>query len=547
MARGYMPGGGGGSATSDDCTATKAQVLEGYKAVTSDSDDEAEEGTMPNRGNQQKATSVTTGNNNMYFRTPAGYYSATGSEEADKPEVYAPYSDVASKGGVTSAKLLAGQSALGVNGEATNDANAGASDIASGKSGYVKGKKVNGSLAVYSAGPTKAPAGWNDSDKVYFSIRRGIYNTLAPGDPNYAQVYRLKSDLGITAGKIAQGQSICGVNGTYKGLGNAAVGHVLKGKKFSTASLSNATGTLEIQSAISFSAAARSQSVIRISWKNPSKGPWEGIFVQISTTGFPGTSGGTRKYTGPGVNGNQAGGDNYVDITGLEPGTKYYFTCCSYCDGIGWGTNYNVSAKTNNANYTLGQLVNNDYFSAGYFGLFNAYGPDNDDDNNWLVIPVDTSNNPNGYGENAIYKNEHSSPTGVAFDYGGGTRISSFRILLFSDTEAKAKIVQQSISSRYEKVQFEQRSGDNFNTVNGTSRRDYQIHSVTYKGRPSASSYTLPVSASYNFPIGTSSTWGNLYMTEIILYSDTGSSSVIAPSLQKGGSSGYYPLLYFHN
>lgn len=545
MARGYMPGGGGGSATSDDCTATKAQVLEGYKAVTSDSDDEAEEGIMPNRGNQQKATSVTTGNNNMYFRTPAGYYSTTGSEESDKPEVYAPYADVAAKGGVTSAKLLAGQSALGVNGEATNDANAGASDIASGKSGYVKGKKVTGNLSVFGAGPTKAPAGWNDSDKVYFSISRGIYNTRATGDPNYAQVYRLKSDLGITAGKIAQGQSICGTSGNYTNDATATAARIQSGYT-AYAKGSKLTGTLAIQSAINFSAAARSQTVIRISWTNPSKGPWQGIFVQISTTGFPGTSGGTRAYTGTGNN-TAAGGSNYVDISGLSPGTTYYFTCTSYCDALGWGSSYNVSAKTNNANYTLGQLVNNDYFSAGYFGLFNAYGPDNDDDNNWLVIPVDTSNNPNGYGENAIYKNEHSSPTGVAFDYGGGTRIRSFRILLFSDTEAKAKIVQQSISSRYEKVQFEQRSGNNFNTVNSTSRRDYQIHSVTYKGRPSASSYTLPVSASYKFPIGTSSTWGNLYMTEIILYSDTGSSSVIAPSLQKGDSSGYYPLLYFHN
>ena len=229
MARGYMPGGGGGSATSDDCTATKAQVLDGYTAVTSDSDDEAVEGTMPNRGNQQKATSVTTGNNNMYFRTPAGYYSATGSEEADKPEVYAPYSDVASKGGVTSAKLLAGQSALGVNGEATNDANAGASDIASGKSGYVKGKKVNGSLAVYGAGPTKAPAGWNDSDKVYFSISRGIYNTLAPGDPNYAQIYRTKSELGIAANKILQGQNILGVGGTATNDANEGAAQIRSG------------------------------------------------------------------------------------------------------------------------------------------------------------------------------------------------------------------------------------------------------------------------------------------------------------------------------
>ena len=230
MARGYMPGGGSGSATSDDCTATKAQVLDGYTAVTSDSDDEAVEGTMPNRGNQQKATSVTTGNNNMYFRTPAGYYSATGSEEADKPEVYAPYSDVASKGGVTSAKLLAGQSALGISGTATSDANAVASDMASGKSGYVKGKKVTGNLSVFGAGPTKAPAGWNDSDKVYFSISRGIYNTLAPGDPNYAQVYRLKSELGITAGKIAQGQSICGVNGNYTNDATAVAADIAPGK-----------------------------------------------------------------------------------------------------------------------------------------------------------------------------------------------------------------------------------------------------------------------------------------------------------------------------
>lgn len=230
MARGYMPGGGGGNATSDDCTATKAQVLEGYTAVTSDSDDEAEEGMMPNRGNQQKATSVTTGNNNMYFRTPAGYYSATGSEEADKPEVYAPYSDVASKGGVTAAKILAGQSALGISGTATSDANAAASDMASGKSGYVKGRKVNGNLTVFGAGPTKAASHWSGGGNVYFGIQRGIYNTLAPGDDNYAQVYRTASELGITAEKIAQGQSICGVNGNYTNDATAVAADIRKNK-----------------------------------------------------------------------------------------------------------------------------------------------------------------------------------------------------------------------------------------------------------------------------------------------------------------------------
>lgn len=44
----------GSSVGSDDCTAGKAQVLEGYTAVTSDSDDEPVEGTMPNNGEPER-------------------------------------------------------------------------------------------------------------------------------------------------------------------------------------------------------------------------------------------------------------------------------------------------------------------------------------------------------------------------------------------------------------------------------------------------------------------------------------------------------------
>lgn len=42
--------GGSGGVTSDDVTATKAQVLQGYKTVTTDSDDEVVEGTIVVRG-----------------------------------------------------------------------------------------------------------------------------------------------------------------------------------------------------------------------------------------------------------------------------------------------------------------------------------------------------------------------------------------------------------------------------------------------------------------------------------------------------------------
>lgn len=105
------------------------------------------------------------------------------------------------------------------------------------------------------------------------------------------------------------------------------------------------TGSLAVTSAINFSAATLSATSIRISWTNPTKGAWEGVFIQMSTSGYPGTSGGTRVYTGRG-NSTTAGGSNYVDITGLKPGTTHYFTCTSYCNALGWGSSYNVSAKT---------------------------------------------------------------------------------------------------------------------------------------------------------------------------------------------------------
>lgn len=50
MGKVLASGSGGGGTGSDECTASKAQVLAGHTAVTSDSNDEAAEGTMPNNG-----------------------------------------------------------------------------------------------------------------------------------------------------------------------------------------------------------------------------------------------------------------------------------------------------------------------------------------------------------------------------------------------------------------------------------------------------------------------------------------------------------------
>lgn len=67
-----MTGGYAGD-SSDDCTATKSQVLEGYKAITKDSDDDAELGTMPNKGTWTNRIGV-----NGKAIIPAGYHNGSG-------------------------------------------------------------------------------------------------------------------------------------------------------------------------------------------------------------------------------------------------------------------------------------------------------------------------------------------------------------------------------------------------------------------------------------------------------------------------------------
>lgn len=233
MADAFLKQYGGSGADSSDCTAKKSQVLAGYKSITADSNDEAEEGTMPERGALNRTLAA-----GGSVTLAEGHYT----------------------GGTVSAQSLASQT-----GGATAEDR------------YVK----------------KGLTYWKDG--------------------------------------------------------------VLR------------TGTMETQSAISFSAAALSHNTIRISWKNPAKGPWEGIRIQMSTSGTPGASGGTRVYTGAGKNPNENGGNNYIDITGLQPLTKYYFSCTSFYTGLDDGSRADVDATTthvylyNRGNNIAGIAVSDEY------------------------------------------------------------------------------------------------------------------------------------------------------------------------------------------
>lgn len=109
MGKVLITGAGGGGTSSDDCTATKAQVLTGYTAVTSDSDDESVTGTMANNGAINASL-----NCGASKSIPAGYTS----------------------GGTVTANSLASQTS----------ADATAAYIYSGKTAWVNGSKLTGSM-----------------------------------------------------------------------------------------------------------------------------------------------------------------------------------------------------------------------------------------------------------------------------------------------------------------------------------------------------------------------------------------------------------------
>lgn len=132
--------GGGGGTGSDECTASRAQVLSGYTAVTSDSDDELATGTMANNGGM--SASLNCGQSKSI---PAGYTS----------------------GGTVTANSLASQTS----------ADATAAYIYSGKTAWVNGSKLTGSMtcssllsfsvAAYST--SQVLCGWQNPAKGPFS------------------------------------------------------------------------------------------------------------------------------------------------------------------------------------------------------------------------------------------------------------------------------------------------------------------------------------------------------------------------------------------
>lgn len=134
----------------------------------------------------------------------------------------------------------------GGSGNGSDDCTATADDVLESKTAIYNGsddEPVAGSMVDKSGTTQSATASLDTTNsRVQMTIpTTGKYSTTSK---LYAAYSTIRNLIGLTAAKIATGYTILGLSGTYKGLGNATAAQVLSGKTFSTASLSNATGTM---------------------------------------------------------------------------------------------------------------------------------------------------------------------------------------------------------------------------------------------------------------------------------------------------------------
>ena len=194
MADAILMAGGTGGVSSDDVTASKAQVLQGYRTITSDSDDEVAEGTIVNRGNGMDAIEFYNANWEGKFvaRMEEGYYGKTGQW---KPYVSIPYAVLSNVIGVDITKMLQSLTLVG-------------------KQGQIKEIDTRANNSRANKSTSYGIDSWSDASNPIFYIDLPYGNAYYRRDDGHPHVCIDADKLGnVTADKVVAGSTFTSKNG----------------------------------------------------------------------------------------------------------------------------------------------------------------------------------------------------------------------------------------------------------------------------------------------------------------------------------------------
>ena len=197
MGLGYIRGaGGGGGVTSDEVTATRADVLAGKSTVTADSADEVVGGTMTNRGNVTATLAI-----NGTYTIPEGYHAGSGKVSQNIPtKAAATYYPGASEQIIAAGQYLSGAQKIG----AVSQENLIGANIRPGITVKIK-NAIGNIFSVASTMASKAAA-------TYYATTSD--QTIAAGQYlSGAQIIKKITQSGISAANIVKGKTITVSNG----------------------------------------------------------------------------------------------------------------------------------------------------------------------------------------------------------------------------------------------------------------------------------------------------------------------------------------------
>ena len=184
------------TATADDILAEKTAYVNGSKVT----------GSMTNNGAVAKTLDTTT----TSYTVPAGYHDGSGKVQVSTETKTATPTTSSQSITPSIGKVLSEVTVHAIPSQYvdTSDADATAANILTGKTAYVNGVKITGSI----------------SSKAAESYTPGTADRTIAAGQYLSGAQTIKGDANLVAGNIKSGVSIFGVAGTYEGSGGASGG-----------------------------------------------------------------------------------------------------------------------------------------------------------------------------------------------------------------------------------------------------------------------------------------------------------------------------------